>query len=101
MKLDNDLSSSAVEFIPTGPITSTSSALRRTPVGEPVECLPFSCCLQRRNELCRITLASSQVCHIKTVQQREKQDGGREPSFTRERLDSNVWYPASWDFNNK
>lgn len=38
---------------------------------------------------------------IKKFQQRGKQDGGREPSFTRERLDSNVWYPASWDFNNK
>ncbi|XP_071198732.1 tetraspanin-33 isoform X2 [Salvelinus alpinus] len=52
-------------------------------------------------ELCMITLASCQVSRIKTVQQRPKQDGGKHPSLTRERLDNNVWYPASWDFNKE
>ncbi|KAK6320541.1 hypothetical protein J4Q44_G00096480 [Coregonus suidteri] len=52
-------------------------------------------------ELCMITLASCQVSRIKTVQQRTKQDVGKHPSLTRERLDSNVWYPASWDFNKE
>ncbi|XP_021419208.2 tetraspanin-33 [Oncorhynchus mykiss] len=52
-------------------------------------------------ELCMITLASCQVSRIKTVQQRTKQDGGKYPSLTRDRLDSNVWYPASWDFNQE
>ncbi|KAL1023203.1 hypothetical protein UPYG_G00037620 [Umbra pygmaea] len=45
-------------------------------------------------ELCMITLASCQVSRIAMSQQRKKQGGGK-PS--RERLDSNVWLPASWN----
>uniref|UniRef100_A0A4W5JP43 Zgc:113223 n=1 Tax=Hucho hucho TaxID=62062 RepID=A0A4W5JP43_9TELE len=61
--------------------------------------LPWCLCLFLASRV--LSLASCQVSRIKKVQQMGKQDGGREPSFTRERLDSNVWYPASWDFDNK
>ncbi|XP_010869642.1 tetraspanin-33 [Esox lucius] len=50
-------------------------------------------------ELCMITLASCQVSRIKAVQQRKKQDSGKGRS--RERLDSNVWVPASWDMKDE
>ncbi|KAJ7993280.1 hypothetical protein DPEC_G00270800 [Dallia pectoralis] len=50
-------------------------------------------------ELCMITLASCQVSRIQMVEQKKRQESGK--GRFKERLDSNVWIPASWDFKSE